>query len=223
MIKNIIFDVGGVLANPKSGHWFITNNFYSIIDKNLINEDKLNMCLKDNLYLHTQEPKNEKEEYEMFSNYYYKVLSDINYPNLNREIANKLANDCVYNDEKFTFYNDVKESLERLSKKYDLYIISNGWPSSLRVLHNVGIDKYFKGIIISSMYSTTKEESLFDIFLEKYKVNPKESIYIDDRNHILQKANKYGFKLFYMNRKNKIKSFIFKTIYNLNQLIKSSN
>ena len=27
MIKNIIFDIGGVLAEPKSGHWFITTNF----------------------------------------------------------------------------------------------------------------------------------------------------------------------------------------------------
>lgn len=27
MIKNIIFDIGGVLAEPKSGHWFITLTF----------------------------------------------------------------------------------------------------------------------------------------------------------------------------------------------------
>ena len=30
MIKNIIFDIGGVLAEPKSGHWFITTNFWNI-------------------------------------------------------------------------------------------------------------------------------------------------------------------------------------------------
>ena len=34
MIKNIIFDIGGVLAEPKSGHWFITTNFWNILNKN---------------------------------------------------------------------------------------------------------------------------------------------------------------------------------------------
>ena len=41
MIKNIIFDIGGVLAEPKSGHWFITTNFWNILNKNLIDEEKL--------------------------------------------------------------------------------------------------------------------------------------------------------------------------------------
>jgi putative hydrolase of the HAD superfamily len=218
-IKNIIFDIGGVLADPKSGHWFITNNFYSIVDKELINEEKLIKSLKDNLYLHTQNPKKEKEEHKMFSDYYYKVLSDTDYPNLSRNIADKIADDCVYNDEKFVFYNDVEENLKRLSKKYNLYIISNGWPSSFRVLHNVGIDKYFKGIVISSMYTTSKEENLFDLFLEKYKVKPSESIFIDDRNHILNKAKEYGFKLLLMNRKNENKSDVFETIHSLIQII----
>ncbi len=40
MIKNIIFDIGGVLAEPKSGHWFITTNFWNILNKNLIDEIK---------------------------------------------------------------------------------------------------------------------------------------------------------------------------------------
>jgi putative hydrolase of the HAD superfamily len=201
MIKNIIFDIGGVLAEPKSGHWFITTNFWNILNKNLIDEEKLKISLKKYLYLQTQEPKTEKDEHKMFSNYYCNVLKDINYPNASLDIANKLADDCVYNDDKFIFFDDVYSILEELSKKYNLYIISNGWPSSFRVLKNKGIDKYFKGIIISSMYTTVKEENLFDIFINKYKeVTPSESLYIDDRNHILQKAKEYGFNLLLMDR-----------------------
>lgn len=124
-IKNIIFDIGGVLADSKSGNWFITPNFWNIIDKNIVNEEKLKNSLKKYIYLQTQNPKTEKEEYEMFSNYYYHVLKEIDYPNINKEIANKLADDCVYNDDKFIFY-DGKDTLELLSKKFNLYIISNG-------------------------------------------------------------------------------------------------
>lgn len=215
-IKNIIFDIGGVLADPKSGHWFITNNFWDIVDKNIINEDELEISLKKNLYLQTQEPKNEKEEHEMFSDYYYEVLKDINYLNVDKNIADKIADDCVYNDDKFVFYDDVISVLDKLSKKYNLYIISNGWPSSLRVLKNKNIDKYFKDIFISSIYSTTKEDNLFDVFLSKNpNVNPNESLYIDDRRHILEKAKEYNFNLLLMDRKNKYLDSKFNTINNL--------
>lgn len=221
MIKNIIFDIGGVLAEPKSVHWFITTNFWNILNKNLIDEEKLKIRLKKYLYLQTQEPKTEKDEHKMFSNYYCNVLKDINYPNASLDIANKLADDCVYNDDKFIFFDDVYSILEELSKKYNLYIISNGWPSSFRVLKNKGIDKYFKGIIISSMYTTVKEENLFDIFINKYKeVTPSESLYIDDRNHILQKAKEYGFNLLLMDRYKKYEKTQFEIVNNMNDILK---
>ena len=221
MIKNIIFDIGGVLAEPKSGHWFITTNFWNILNKNLIDEEKLKISLKKYLYLQTQEPKTEKDEHKMISNYYCNVLKDINYPNASLDIANKLADDCVYNDDKFIFFDDVYSILEELSKKYNLYIISNGWPSSFRVLKNKGIDKYFKGIIISSMYTTVKEENLFDIFINKYKeVTPSESLYIDDRNHILQKAKEYGFNLLLMDRYKKYEKTQFEIVNNMNDILK---
>lgn len=221
MIKNIIFDIGGVLAEPKSVHWFITTNFWNILNKNLIDEEKLKISLKKYLYLQTQEPKTEKDEHKMFSNYYCNVLKDINYPNASLDIANKLADDCVYTDDKFIFFDDVYSILEELSKKYNLYIISNGWPSSFRVLKNKGIDKYFKGIIISSMYTTVKEENLFDIFINKYKeVTPSESLYIDDRNHILQKAKEYGFNLLLMDRYKKYEKTQFEIVNNMNDILK---
>lgn len=221
MIKNIIFDIGGVLAEPKSVHWFITTNFWNILNKNLIDEEKLKISLKKYLYLQTQEPKTEKDEHKMFSNYYCNVLKDINYPNASLDVANKLADDCVYNDDKFIFFDDVYSILEELSKKYNLYIISNGWPSSFRVLKNKGIDKYFKGIIISSMYTTVKEENLFDIFINKYKeVTPSESLYIDDRNHILQKAKEYGFNLLLMDRYKKYEKTQFEIVNNMNDILK---
>lgn len=219
-IKNIIFDIGGVLADPKSGHWFITTNFWNIVDKNLVDQEKLKNSLKKHLYLQTQEPKTELEEHNMFSNYYYEVLKDIEYPNLTMEIANKIADDCVYNDDKFIFYEDDKDVLEKLSKNYNLYIISNGWPSSFRVLKNKGLEKYFKGIIVSSMYTTIKEERLFNVFLDSYKnINPKESLYIDDRRHILDKANEYGFILLLMDRKNIYTESKFRIINNMNDIM----
>ena len=102
-----------------------------------------------------------KEYFESVENAIDKSLSKFEKQVLQRfvqgesylDIANKLADDCVYNDDKFIFFDDVNLILEEFSKKYNLYIISNGWPSSFRVLKNKGIDKYFKGIIIRCKYS----------------------------------------------------------------------
>lgn len=220
-IKNIIFDIGGFLADCKTGNWFITNNFFNILDETLIDKELLRESLKKYLYLQTQEPKTEEEEHAMFSNYYYKVLADLNYPNLKKELVDKIADDCVYNDEKFIFYEDVKSNLEKLSKSYNLYIISNGWPSSLRVLKNKGIYNYFKKVYISSMYTTSKEEELFDIFLNnQLEVNPEESLYIDDRRHIIEKAKEYNFKLLLMDRNNKYQDYNIPIIKDMNDIMK---
>lgn len=221
IVKNIIFDIGGVLASPKTGNWFITNNFFNILDENLIDKERLNESLKKYLYLRTQEPKTEEEEHAMFSNYYYKVLEYLKYPNLSKEIVNKIADDCVYNDEKFIFYEDVKPILEELSKSYNLYIISNGWPSSLRVLKNKDIYNYFKKVYISSLYTTSKEENLFDIFLNnQQEVKPEESLYIDDRRHIIDKAKEYNFNLLLMDRNNQYQDYNITIIKNMNDIIK---
>lgn len=212
-IKNIIFDIGGVLADPKTGHWFITPNFFNIVDDSLIDKDKLNTSLKNNLHFQTQEPKNVEEEHMMFTNYYYQVLKEINYPGDKKMIAKKIADDCCYNDEKFIFYEDVSKALKEMAVNYNLYIISNGWPSSFRILKNKKLDKYFKDICISSMYTTTKEEKLFDIFLEKHSdIIPSESLYIDDRRHILDKANTYNFNLLLMDRKKKYSNYKFQIV-----------
>lgn len=221
MIQNIIFDIGGVLAYPQSGNWFITPNFWEIIEKQKIEEEELQKALKKYLYLQTQEPKTEEEEYQMFSNYYDKVLKEINYPQETKEFSNKLAEDCVYNDDKFIFYEDVLPVLKELSSKYNLYIISNGWPSSIRVLKNKKIETYFKKIYISSFFSSTKEENLFDIFIKENKeIIPENTLFIDDRRHIIDKAEEYHLQSILMDRENKYAETKYKTIKTLYEIKK---
>lgn len=101
-IKNIIFDNGGVLSVPRTGHWFITPNFFNIVE-NKIDINLLKGTMKKYQNTLTIEPKTEREEYEMFSEFYYKTLEEVEYENLNKDIANKLAEDCVYNNNKYIF------------------------------------------------------------------------------------------------------------------------
>ena len=223
MAKNIIFDNGGVLSVPKTGHWFITPNFWNILGiEEKENIDNIKKTMKEFIYLLTQEPKTELEEYKMFKDFYYQVLNKINYKNLNENTINSLAWDNVYNDDKYIFFEDVDDELKKLSKEYNLYMITDAWPSSFRVLDNKNISKYFKGIMVSSIESKIKIEGLFERFLEKNKnLIPQESVFIDDRKDILDKAHQCGFKVLLMDRSEKQCDYTYTVINKLNEIEKN--
>ena len=222
-IKNIIFDNGGVLSIPSTGHWFITPNFFNIIN-NKIDIKSLKDAMKKYQNILTMEPKTELEEYELFSKFYYKVLEEVGYENLNKDLANKLADDCVYNNEKYTFFDDINKTLDILNQKYKLYIVSDAWPSSIRLFDELNLSKFFKDICISSMESTTKVERLFEVFLKKnLEVKPEQTIFIDDRIDILEKANSLGFNVLLMDRENEKKESKYKVIKSLNEIINTAN
>lgn len=221
-IRNIIFDNGGVLSNPRTGHWYLTTNFWNILNIDKSNEDIIKDAMRKYQYLLTQIPKTELEEYNMFVEFYYQVLKEINYYNLNEEVARSLAYDCVYNDDKYIFFDDVESELQKLSEKYDLYMISDAWPSTFRVLDNQKISKYFKGIMVSSIESKTKMEGLFQVFLEKYSnIIPQQSVFIDDRMDILDKAMECGFSMLLMDRNKESKNVKYKVIHKLNEIEKN--
>ena len=88
----------------------------------------------------------------------------------------------------------------------------------MRILKKHGIEKYFKGVVVSFMYSTLKEEKLFVSFIEDYKINPKESIFIDDRKDLLKIAKEIGFEVLLMNRNNNINGEEYKAINKLEEI-----
>lgn len=201
-VKYIVFDIGGVLAEPLTGHWFISPNFFKIFPELETRIEEVKYVLKYTMNLRDiRNIGSEQEEKEMFYKYYRKVLEDLNYCNITEEKLQAIAEDIVFNDSKFKFYDDVKNNLERLSKRYRLGILSDGWASSYRVLRNNGLDIYFDKILISSVYGSIKTDgTFFEILINKMNINPKETIFIDDRENILDIAYKYNFIPVKMNR-----------------------
>lgn len=192
MKKNLFFDVGRTLVKPKSGNWFITPNFYNIVGP--MDTEMLEKAIKKNLHLLDERNiLTEDEEYDMFCKFYLKVLEEVKYREISEKVINSLAFDCVYNDDKLIFYPDVKKELNTLSKDYDLYIISNAWPSTHRILKNYGIYDLFKKIYISSEHGYKKEDkTLFEIALKDININD-ENFFIDDRLDLLDISTQYGF------------------------------
>lgn len=202
MKKNLFFDVGSTLLYPRTKEWFIPPNYNNILGD--IDFDLLKKYTAKNKFLLDERNINtEEEEYEMFSKYYLKVLTDLNYTQDIGKIAKELAYDCVYNDDKFVFYKEVKRELKKLAKIYDMYIISDAWPSTYRILKDYGIYNLFKNVYISSDLGYKKsDKTLFEIALEN--VSPNDSNYfIDDRFDLLQISEKYGFIPIIIDREDK--------------------
>lgn len=113
----------------------------------------------------------------MFCKFYYNILKDMNYPKLCKEYVQALAYDCVYNDNKINFYNEVNDELKNLFKEYVLYIISDARTSTYIVLKNYGLYNLFKNEYIKS------DKTLFEIALKNTNTTD-ENYFIDDRIHI---------------------------------------
>jgi putative hydrolase of the HAD superfamily len=196
-IKAILFDSGRTLNVPRTGHWFITPNFFNIINDTSFQytEDQLSEAM-NKACDHISKillVKTEEDEFAMFKEFYEVVLKEIKYTNINEEIIDSLASDNVYNDDKFYFFDDVESGLQRLKDKYILGVVSDTWPSLERVFINKSLRKYFSTFVMSSIYGSYKAEKvLFKIAIEEIGVKPEEVIFIDDSESNLVAAEEFG-------------------------------
>lgn len=218
--KYLILDFGKVLAYPVSGHWFITPITWNILDKKEIDEEKLKQSMKKYNYILDEFVKAESEEFEMFSKFYKTTLEDIKYKGNIEEISRKLAEDCVFNDTKYELYDDVKECLKILSEEYTLLLLSDNWPSALRMMKNYDIEKYFDKIYISSICEFQKKDKIFfDFPIRDYNIEEGQAIFVDDNINLLDIAKDKGLKTILMDRDKTIKNTRYKTINYLKDLI----
>jgi putative hydrolase of the HAD superfamily len=209
-VKAILFDSGRVLNHPRTGHWFIPPNFYNYVDKSLfeiIPSKSLKMAFQKSIeYL---ESKNliitEIEELEHFNQFYRIFAHELPGIELGENEIKKIAEDTVFNDEKFFFYEDVFEVVPQLSKKYTLGVVSDTWPSLDRVFRNIGLRKYFSSFVMSSILGVVKpHELMFNTALTELDVKPEEAIFIDDSIRNLEGARRLGIQTILMLRDEEI-------------------
>ena len=102
-------------------------------------------------------------------------------------------------------FDMVKESLtvipgtlrileQAQAKGFDLYCLSNMSPetySYIRQKHS--FFDYFDGIVISGLEKTVKpDKKIFRILLQRYSLNPDETLFIDDREENTHSAAELG-------------------------------
>lgn len=218
-IKYIILDFGKVLAAPYTGEWFITPNFFEIVDKKIEKETIKNTISKYN-FMVGEKCSTEKEEFQVFIKFYKKILEDLKIKDIEKK-SKELARDFVYNDNKYILYSDVKECLDKLSKEYKLILLSDNWPCVFRIMKNWNIVRYFKKIYVSSIYDCQKSDKIFfDYPINEYNINQGEAIFVDDNINLLEIAEEKGLVPILMDREEKCDFCKYKKISFLKGLLK---
>jgi len=219
-IKAILFDSGRVLNGPSTGHWFITNNFFTIVDKkkfDSIPSPQIKFAFhKAAEYINNQNLIiDENEEYIHFFNYYSIFSRYLPELNLRVEDVQAITQDYVYNYSKYKFFKDSFKVVPELSKSYKLAVVSDAWPSLENVFRAVGLREYFSSFVISSQKGITKpHELMYKTALEELGVLPEEAIFIDDNIKNCDGAMKLGINSFVLCRD--FKSYIYHKIFKRN-------
>jgi len=175
MIKNIIFDNGGVIV--KSSSRFFIPLFRKYTDKPVrtMMQSYWEMARKlDTGY------ESEKSFYKRFSDHmglkcHWSTVHKIRY-----SIASLIPGTLMI--------------VKSLSKNYSLYMLNNEYKEFMQFLQKkYDYFKYFKGRITSYQAHCRKPDAkIYRILLKKYNLKPHESLFIDDKKENVQAARKIG-------------------------------
>lgn len=185
IIKNIVFDLGGVILKDKPNSVLekleIDNNIYYELNRFFDNWEKLDLGEEtlEEKFKQCNFSKNIKDKYKDFLLNYYKY----------RDIDIRLI-DCI---------NRLK------SNGYNIYILSDNNKECFEHYKNQSDFKNIDGWILSCDYHTSKKDGkLFDILIDSFGLNPNECYYIDNNINNIEEANKHGINGYLFNAKEDI-------------------
>lgn len=219
MKKYIILDFGKVLAYPTTGNWHITPKFLELIDMNKVDKEKLQESYNKYKYLLGKKLITLEEEYDMFLEFYDNILKEQNYPNYNKNIAEQIAYDRTYKNDKYRPYENIKDELTMLREKYKLLLLSDNWPCGINALKEYEIYDFFEKVYISSIYGQEKKDGLFfDNPIRDFSIKKGEALFIDDNEDLLDVAITKGLDVKLMDREYQVKESKYEIIHDLRNL-----
>jgi FMN phosphatase YigB (HAD superfamily) len=117
------------------------------------------------------------------------------YHNIARELLNNWENSMTFTPGICEYFSELKK------KGYNLYILYN------MTRHFMANDykfhegfKYFDGIVYSAPIKMLKPNpEIYEFILNKYSLNPKECLFVDDLKENLAGAARFGIKTFLFN------------------------
>lgn len=204
-IKALILDAGGVMVHPIHGNWDIPALYREILkDRASLfhGPEFLAACAANREYLNEDRSlPTLDEEYHCRYNFLKGVFSYLK-ADIPEETLIELAEDFSYNPERYRWYPDTDDVLERLHQRYRIGVLSDAMPS-FRVVadkHDAGL-KHFDAVSISCEVGCAKPNPImYRDILAKLQMPPENCIFVDDRPCNLEGAAKLGISTVQMCR-----------------------
>ncbi|REK50117.1 MAG: pyrimidine 5'-nucleotidase [Proteobacteria bacterium] len=163
-IKNILFDCDGVLYQDLEA-------VFGQVSRKMTEyiSNKLNVDLK--------------KAKELQTNYFHKYNTSLNGLMIHHEIDPKEFLDFVHDIDLSFLEKDtaLRHELENINLRK--FVFTNGSHDHVKhITSTLGIDDQFEGIfdIVDAEYHPKPEAKAFDLMIEKFKIDPKETLYIED-------------------------------------------
>ena len=192
MVKNVIFDIGNVIL--KFNRDYLLSHFYQ--------GDEYEF-LKEKVFYNWEEL---DEDLISLEDYNKRVLNSLP-PHLHAPAMAVLNNWEYY----MSHVDGIVDLIRELKLKgYNLYVLSNMTRHFIPNEYRFPIFKEFDGIVYSAPIGIIKPNpKIFEYIINKFNLNPEETVFIDDIKENLAAAARFKIKTFHFNNNtNSLREFI---------------
>ena len=167
MIRNIVFDMGQVILTFDPKHF---------MDREQINDPEDRKLILNELFLSVEWA---QMDAGTLTEETAEPLILERFPERLKEIVRNLLYNWAYPRETIPGMEDIVKSLK--DADYSIYLLSNASKAQHQYWPLVPVSEYFDGKLISCDVKVVKPcHRIYELFTEKFDLNPEECIFIDD-------------------------------------------
>ena len=198
-VENIIFDAGGVLFGIRETRATVMSR---VLASQGYSEQKIAAALQhavefDKSYLSNNVVVTWSDEKQWLQEKSKSVATDLGG---STTLADQIFH-LTFDTFQYQLFDETLSVLDSLAKNYKLYVVSNATASLDWAFDLLGLRSYFEDIIISAYEQMHKpERGIYELAIERFGVEPKFSLFIDDRIENVDMANKVGLKGVHLSR-----------------------
>lgn len=179
MVKNIVFDMGGVLIDfnfPKTIKEYFPEKYHEILKREVFCSSLWQELDGGTL--------RSDEAIEM-------ILPKI--PEETRDLVKTMVNDFYPYMPPFPQMYDFVKRIKDAG--YPVYLLSNATPRVFDQYLNIPSLTLMDGFFISALYKLRKpQREIYEAFCNKFSLNPEECFFIDDMPQNIEGAKAFGMK-----------------------------
>lgn len=204
-MKNIIFDIGGVLVYPRLGEWHIPRRIAEILGP--VRAADLDT------------PRfREAHAWAMLWLDEGRVVADVGTERMLRRgftleldramgwrmtdaELDAMTDDFTDNIDRYGFFDDLTPFLEKWSRSHTLALLSDAMPSILPFLEQYGIGRYFSQAVVSTQVGALKPSPrMYAEICRRLGAAPADCLFVDDRVCNVRGALEAGMAAVQMSR-----------------------